>query len=160
MEIEFWIVGQIVVDIIIFILLVVFLRGYLRHQKVSGFHRESVRQSRVLMDEMKEIAGMLEKNLQEKKRLMAQLFEEMESNACRAEKASDNLKKCLLGYSRKNSPFQRAMDKMEPTKKTVAAMRAKGLSKEEISRYLNIPAGELELILKLHEGSKKSEVSK
>lgn len=151
METQFWIIGQIAVDFIMVALLLWFLRFQNRRQMKWQDHEAVIQKSASILSEMREISLALERNLEEKKALSQRILEQLDQGLKKAEESYRQISEIIpksghAGLSRQ----QAAVEDNTHTRSSVLALLEKGLSKEEIGRYLGISVGEIELMLKLN----------
>jgi hypothetical protein len=155
METQFWIIGQIAIDVFMLILLAGVLRFHLRQRVSLDRFETAAQESQSLLAEMRQISSALEQNLGEKKSLTRHLLEEFDNRVTRAEKASFELEEVLKIYSHRYRSTEISGNLAGPKKESIEALLDKGLSKEDISKHLGVPVGELELILKLQSSPDK-----
>jgi hypothetical protein len=146
---QVWIGIQIFIDLVMVGLLVWFLRTYGRRQTSWQDHESVLRKSQVILEEMKEISGVLEANLKEKKELSARILAQLEQGLNRAEACSVQISRILPQPGRPAAASPDPIRDAERTRASVDALLAKGVAKEEIARHLGLSVGEIELLMKL-----------
>jgi hypothetical protein len=150
MEFKVWIMGQIAVDVFMFILLLVILMMHLKVRFSGEGLDKSIRRSEVCLAELKEIGVGLEKNLSEKRDLSQSLLSEMDKRLGEARRVSEELRRILMECREEGlSSGRNRVWNPSPTGESIRALLEKGLTKEEVSKHYNVPSGELDLILKL-----------
>ena len=150
MEIQSWIIGQVVIDLVIAALLLWFvLTGILR--KKNGIVQDTdaaFKRSEKILVEMREISQDFEKNLIEKRELSRSILKHLDEGLERARESSLEIQKIIREYS--TDMVQPGMiEDTEQTKLAIRKLLSKGMSRQKISHKLNIPIGEIDLILKL-----------
>ncbi len=151
MEIQYWIIGQIVVDFMMLALLLWFLRVQSRHQLTWQDHEAVIQKSASILSEMREISLDLEKNLEEKRALSQHILDQLDQGLEKAEESYHQLSGIIPASGRAGRSGQQSVgEDGTHTRSSVMALLDKGLSKEEIGRHLGISVGEIELMLKLN----------
>lgn len=150
METQFWIIGQIGVDVIMVALLLWFLRIQNRRQMTWQDHEAVIQKSVSILSEMREISVNLERNLEEKKALSQHILEQLDQGLKRAEESYRQISEIIPKSGHPGLSRKQAADDSTHTRSSVLALLEKGLSKEEIGRHLGISVGEIELMLKLN----------
>ncbi|MFC1891142.1 hypothetical protein ACFLZT_02000 [Thermodesulfobacteriota bacterium] len=148
MEAHSWIIGQIIIDIIIGGSLLWFLKSHHKERKPGQELRDALLESETLLSEIRQISISLDKNLEEKRELSRRILGQLDEGLGKAAKSYQQLQKLLRDYGTSLPPQNGALDNTEKARASVNGLLAKGLSKEDISRHLGIPLGEMELLLK------------
>ncbi len=159
MEFKYWIIGQIVIDGLIFLLLLLIFGVKYGRGNLAKIQKNMERANGIL-SEIEEITSRLENLLEEKKGLMENLLSGMDDKIKRAETICEQLghvKYPVNGLVEEGYGL-RDKKKQIPVK-TVRKLMKKGMTKEEISKYLNLPSGEIDLIMKLDPITRKDETS-
>jgi hypothetical protein len=148
MGLQGWVAGAILVDLVLLALLscVIFR---LRQRKVAAGH-VIADNSFSLAKEIQQLQGDLEKNLSEKRTLTQSILVRLEHRLASAEELSRHLEG-LLAQAEKLNPGGNWQDNpAEDTRRAaVSALGAKGISAPEIASILQLPLGEVALMLKL-----------
>ena len=148
-ESQIWIIGQILIDILLVILLLWFVK-FKDERRIPWQDFESVfKKSQFILSEMREISLGLEKNLAEKKELSRHILNELEEGMKRAEESYRQISNVIrkTGTTMAGEPF--AMRETNHTRSLVKSLSAKGLSKAEIAGHLGISVGEIDLLTRL-----------
>jgi len=150
MEIQSWIIFQIVMDLIIAALLLwfVFANILSKRNRILQNNVEKFKRPEDILSEMREISRDLERNLIEKKDLSCSILKSLDEGLERGRKNSLEIQKILKEYSAHR--IQTDMIKeTEESKQVIKKLFSKGISRKEISQKLDIPLDEINLILKL-----------
>jgi hypothetical protein len=153
MQEQFWVIAQIAIDILMLALLVVLLKIMRRKRETTATPDPAFLQSETLMKEMKHISEQLEKNLEEKRTLSRNIITELETLLSDAREASLRLEGLMHTWKRTRASGKNPLSDTESLKKSAKALLEKGLAKKEIARRLDVPLGELDLMLKLQSPS-------
>jgi hypothetical protein len=151
MQEQFWVIAQLAIDILMFIFLVVVLKNMAARRRAAVDPNPSFSPPEQLMKEMREISAALEKNLEEKKILSKKVIGELEILLTDAENAALKLENLMNTWQKRGFDKNKSADDTHRLKKSAKALVEKGLTRKEIARRLDIPLGELELMLKLQE---------
>ena len=154
MEIQIWIIGQIVIDIAMITLLLWFVRFVYKRSGTNSDVDVTLRKSEVILSEMKEISRALEKNLEKKKELSRHILGQLDEGLMRAEASYSQIRSLNREYSKNFTNPPTALRDADLTRSSIDALLAKGISKEEIAQHLGISIGEIDLLLKI--GPKKA----
>ncbi len=148
MEVKFWVISQLAIDVALLGVIVMLLRA--RFAKNNPTERGEVQEEvSSLIQELNNLGGVLERNLEEKKRLTDTIVGELDKRLEQAEEIAERLGTLLEAYKTQHQQNQARQRAMMETRKTIETLLAEGLSKEQISKRLSLPVGELDLILKL-----------
>ncbi|MFZ0451530.1 MAG: hypothetical protein WAL98_20010 [Desulfatiglandaceae bacterium] len=145
---QFWIIGQMAIDVFMLVLLAILLSLFRRDRGRIVRSGELNMPSEKLLEEMKQISASLEKNLEEKRELSGTIVTELETLLSDAKDASLRLEVLLNTWRKTETAGRTGAGDTERLKKSARVLSEKGVSKKEIARRLNIPMGELELMLK------------
>ncbi len=149
MQEQFWVIAQLAIDILMLILLVVVLKNMTGRRRARIDSGPAFSPPEQLLKEMREISESLEKNLEEKKTLSKKVIGELEILLADAENATLKLEGLLNTWQKRGLDEKKSTTDTDRLKKSAKALVEKGLAKKEIARRLDIPLGELELMLKL-----------
>jgi seryl-tRNA synthetase len=161
MEIQYWIIAQMVIDLIIAGVLLWFIRVSMKPKKNGNEQDEILRKSVSLLEEMKELNFSLEKSLEEKRRLSSIMVEQLDDTIEKAEetfqRAKDVAKDIVANPDRTKSVAKNS-DQMRTSVRTLIA---KGLPKEEIAQHLGMSVDEIDLLIKLqaHSGQDRQKTN-
>ncbi|RJR49578.1 MAG: hypothetical protein C4576_06555 [Desulfobacteraceae bacterium] len=144
----FWIGAQVLLDLLMVVLLVWFLRSFSKQQNSREDHEAAIRKAEEILGEMRDLSRVLDANLKEKKDLSNRILTQMDQVLKKAEESYGRLSSILPKMGRIDGPQPDQKDS-EKTRSSVFALLAKGLDKEEIGRHLGIGTGEIELMMKL-----------
>ncbi len=155
MDIQLWMVGQILIDaLLVGVLLWLIVTGNRRRIRDMEAQMESLRRSGEILAEMREIAGELEGNLEEKRELTHRLLGRLDETLDRAERRCEQLN-ALCETS--DSPLVRdqvSLDQTHATRQAIRSLLDRGLSKEEAAQRLGLSVAEIDLFLKLGAAAK------
>jgi len=146
---QLWVMGQMAIDVFMLVLLAVLLNLFRRDRGRIARSGELKMPSEGLLEEMKQISASLDKNLAEKRELTGTIVRELETLLSDAKEASLRLEVLLNTWRKTETSRRTGPSDTERLKRSARVLSEKGLSKKEIARSLNIPMGELELMLKL-----------
>ena len=149
MQEQYWVIAQLSIDIFMLALLVVLLKNVSRKRGTAVNSDSMYLQPENLLKEMKQISEILEKNLEEKRTLTRNIITELETLLSDAEGASLRLEGLMDRWERSRLSNKNRLSDTERLKKSASALLEKGVAKKEIARRLDVPLGELELMLKL-----------
>ena len=154
MEFKALVIGQFVLDLIILGILILLGRFYLNRKAVVADFNRTVEKSMALIKEMEALGESLQGILEEKREITRRLIEDLDSRLQKAQVIRDEIKR-VTDKSTGSAGSERADVKISATRELIDKLLAKGLSKEEVAKHLGLPAGELELIMKLKSPAKK-----
>jgi hypothetical protein len=157
MQEQYWVIAQLAIDIFMLALLVVLLKIMSRKRGTAATPDSVYLQPENLLKEMKQISETLEKNLEEKRTLTRNIITELEALLSDAEGASLRLEGLMDTWKRSSLSDKNRISDTERLKKSARALLEKGLAKKEIARRLDVPLGELELMLKLQGPAPRNE---
>ena len=154
MEAQTWIIGQIIIDIIIVVPLLWFIRFYLKGKGPGIDAGDILEKTESILSEMRELSQNLDKNLEEKKELTRTLIDQLDDGIQKADKTFKQVQKIMkdMGADPVN-PLNPEKD-ADRIRVSVNALLAKGLSKGEVAQHLGISVGEIDLLLKLQSKTK------
>ncbi|MCK4388855.1 MAG: hypothetical protein KAV83_01290 [Desulfobacterales bacterium] len=140
-SLQFWVILQLVVDLFLIILFIIFVRQF----KAGG---ASLASSRVeplpqglepLLKEAEKVAGQFETQLKEKQRLVKRLNEHLDSRIISLNLLLNRAEVC------EKKPHKHVYDLQEQ----IIALGVKGLGPQEIANRMGISKGEVTLVLEL-----------
>jgi len=141
--------GQMAIDVLMLVLLAVLLNLFRRDRGRIVRSGGLKMPSEGLLEEMKQISASLDKNLAAKRELTGTIVRELENLLSEAKEASLRLEVLLNTWRKTETARRNGPSDTERLKRSARVLSEKGLSKKEIARSLNVPMGELELMLKL-----------
>jgi hypothetical protein len=150
MDAQFWIIGQIIIDVIMVALLLWFARLQFRKQPPWQEFKAVIEKSESILSEMEQLGQALEKNLSEKKKLSRHILEQLDQGLTRAQRNYQQIQKVLLETTNPLSDRAMPAKDNEHTVSSIKTLLTKGLSREEIAQHLGISVQEIELIIKLN----------
>lgn len=150
MNMQLWIMGQILIDLILVGVLVWLVvsgnRRQVRHARES---EEEIRKSEAILKEIRGIAAELEGNLEEKRDLTQRLLGRLDETLKRAEDRYHQFNELFEMTDSASIQDTISLRRTEATRESIHALLKKGLSREDVARRLGISVGEIELFLKL-----------
>jgi hypothetical protein len=149
MDAQFWIIGQIIIDVIMVALLFWFARLQFRKQPPWQEFEKVMEKSETILSEMEQLGQTLEKNLAEKKNLSRHILEQLDQGLVRAQRSYEQIQTVLLETTNQRNDQTSPAQANERTVSSIKTLLAKGLSKEEIAQHLGISVSEIELMIKL-----------
>ncbi|MDM7918841.1 MAG: hypothetical protein QUS12_06700 [Methanosarcina sp.] len=155
MDIQTWIIGQSIVEIIIICLVLWFIKSHLAMQKKNARMDTLLERPEQIIAEMKEVTRLLEKNLEEKREISRRMLGQLEDILKRADHTHNELQSLMKEYSL--SPVNAhpaAQDSKRMRISVVNDLLKQGNSKEEIAGKLGISTSEIELLIKLNKREK------
>ncbi|GEM_PF-2065423 len=148
METQVWAIGQLLIDVALLAIILFMARARLDNKEKPQSEGE-VERIGILLEEMKRLGADLENNLKEKKELTDSLMGELEKRLEQAEEIAERLDRLVEVYKAEDRLKEAKQKAMVDTRKTIETLLEEGLTKEQVSKRLSIPVGELDLILKL-----------
>ena len=155
MDIQNWIIAQLVIDAVLVFCILLFMRSYLRSKKTENDFGDIFQKPENIISEMQEITRQLDRNLEEKKELSRLILSQLDDGLKRAEESFKQLQGVIREFSSKGGNSRETIKDREKIWVSVSSLLAKGLSKEEIAQHIGISVSEIELLLKLHSRTKK-----
>jgi hypothetical protein len=149
MEIQSWIFGQIVIDIIIAVILILFIFFQFKKKGNNEFIKPSWGNVEDILTEIEQITKVMGKNLEEKRELSAQIIEQLEQVIAKAEKSRKQFQKMVKEYNTNMGCKPGMLEDMDNARHSINALLNKGASRKEISKHLGISLAEIDLLLKL-----------
>ena len=156
MGVDGWVAGEILLDLILlgFLTYVIF---WIRQRNCGAEFAEDEKVTSALQ-EIQQLRRGLDRNLSEKRALTTKILERLDRRLASADELSRNLER-LLEQAQKISPSGSGHDTGPEDSKgaAVTALDAKGMSAREIASVLQIPFGEVALMLKLKQTAENTE---
>ncbi len=145
MALQALVLGQIVIDLILLALLSYLIFRLLPKKVEVGNDGDST----ALVRQVEELRSELERNIEEKRQLTTKVLAHLDERLTSAKDLGDRLEHLL---SRANGSGISRIDGAEPSRRSAAlALAARGVSAPEIASMLELPRGEVELMIKLHQ---------
>ena len=148
MELQSWIIGQILIDIIIVLLIIWFIRSHSAN-KIANYNLEIFEECDRLLSEMKNLSRQFEVNLKEKKELSRNILSRLDDGLQKADETFKQIRKINKDLGTKSNSSMSFVKDTEKIRSSVNALLLKGLSSEEIAQHLGISLGEIDLLIKL-----------
>lgn len=149
MESQILIFGQIIIDIIMVAVVLWFVRFHYKQQISLHNHEAVIEKSEAILADMMKISKKLEENLEEKKELSQDLLSQLDQGLKKAEESYGRIKKIMPGIDKSLNDNGEGLVDQGKSIESVKALLKKGVSKKEISKYLNLSLGEIDLMMKL-----------
>ena len=149
MEIQLWTIIQIIIDIIMVVVLLWFVK-YGFKQKNSGLdYKTAFQTAETILSEMHRISRDLDKNLEQKKIIGANILNQLDTGLERAEERYHQINKILQQSNVLLNDRPASTEDMGHKNSLMGALLKKGLSREEIAMRTDTPIGEVDLFIKL-----------
>lgn len=150
MNIQTWIIGQIVIDLLMAaVLFWLIISGNRRRSKEFEERRLAAEKAEEILAQMNAITRELESNLEEKRELTARLLGRLEESLDRAERQYEKINEINESGDNLSVRDTVSLNETRQANKSIHSLLDKGLSKEEVAQHLNISIGEIDLFLKL-----------
>jgi len=153
MEIQNWIMVQMVIDLVIVCLLLWFIRLNMKSKKADNETGDALRKSEGILAEIRELSLSLEKGLEEKRRSCGRILEEMDETIDRAEDACRRVKETARDLGANPDRSKGVSKNSDQIRSSVKTLMAKGLPREEIAQHLGMSVDEIDLLIKLQTNS-------
>jgi hypothetical protein len=150
MEIQNWIMAQMVIDLMIFVVLLWFIRVNMTAKKADNGEDKALMKSESILAKIKELNLRLEQALEEKQKLSRIIIEQLDDAVNTAEKTCDHFKGVVKDFGATPSRSKNVPKNSDQLKSSVKALIAKGLKREEIAQHLGMSVDEIDLLIKLH----------
>ncbi len=150
MDAQYWIIGQIIIDVIMVALLFWFAGLQFRKQPPWQEFKAVIEKSESVLSEMEQLGQALERNLAEKKKLSRHILEQLDQGLTRAQRNYEQIQKVLLETTNPLSDRSLPAKENERNVSSIKTLLAKGLTRERIAQHLGISVAEIELIIKLN----------
>ena len=149
MGIQTWIIGQIVIEIIIILLILWFLKSHFAEKKKNSELSSIFEEPERILAEMRNLTRQLDKNLEEKKEISKKMLGQLEDILKKADQSYSQLQNIVKEYS--SSPVHTFNSEQDShrIRTSVNDLLKRGFSNEEIAQQLGISVSEIELLLKL-----------
>jgi hypothetical protein len=149
MDIQTWVIGQSLVEIVIIGLVLWFIKSHNAMRKKNADMSALFERPEQILSEMKEVTRLLEKNLEEKKEISRTMLGQLEDILKRADRTYNELQSLMKEYSSTPVNAHPTTQDSKRMHTSVNDLLKQGLSKEEIAGKLNISVSEIELLIKL-----------
>lgn len=151
MEIQNWIIAQMVIDLIIVCLLLWFIRLNIKSKKTDNEPDEAFRKSEEILGEIRQLSLNLDKNLEEKRELSSRILAQLDETLERAEDTYRRVKDAAKDLGANLERSQNAPRNSVQIRSSVKALISKGMQREEIAQHLGMSFDEIDLIMKLQD---------
>jgi transcriptional regulator len=149
--IEFWVIVQVVVDLLLIILFI----GFARQLKASRAKRvwsgtDPLPQVlEPLLKEAEKVAGQFEAQLKQKQHLIRRLNEHLDNRIISLNLLLSRAEVCLASHDNESKETDRPQRHVYDLQQEIIALGAKGLDSQEIANRMGISKGEVTLVLEL-----------
>ncbi len=152
MELKALVIGQFLLDLIILGILFLIGRFYLNRKAMAADFQSTMEKSIALIKEMELLGKSFQGILEEKRKLTNRLIADLDTRLHKAELIRDEIKKVTDISTGSHDGIQEGRYKMAEARSLAEKLLAKGMAREEVAKYLGVPTGELDLIIKLKAG--------
>jgi hypothetical protein len=149
--IEFWVIVQVVVDLLLIIFFIVFLRQ-LKASRAKQASSAVKALPQVLAPSLKEaekVAGQFEAQLKEKQRLVRRLNENLDNRIISLNLLLNRAEVCLASHEKESRGKKRRHRHVYDLQEEIIGLGEKGLAPQEIANRMGISKGEVTLVLEL-----------
>ena len=129
MEIQSWILGQIVIDIVIAVILIMFIFSQFRKKGNNEFLSPTLRNADDILAAIQQITKVMGKNLEENKELSTRIIEQLEQVIQKAEKSRKQFQKMVKDCNTNMVCKPEAPEDMNNTRRSINALLNKGVSR-------------------------------
>ena len=147
----FWVIVQVVVDLLLIILFIVFMRqfraGKARQESSGTAAFPQVLEP--LLKEAEKVAGQFETQLKEKQCLVRRLNEQLDSRIISLNLLLNQAEVCLASHEKESWGGNRQYKHVYDLQQEIIDFGEKGLSPQEIANRMGISKGEVRLVLEL-----------
>ncbi len=149
--IEFWVIVQVVVDLLLIILFIVFMRQLRasRAKRASSGVEPLPQVLEPLLKEAKKVAGQFETQLKEKQRLVRRLNEHLDNRIISLNLLLSRAEVCLASHDKESMEKDRSQRHVYDLQQEIIALGVKGIAPQEIADRMGISKGEVTLVLEL-----------
>ena len=147
----FWVIVQVVVDLLLIILFIVFMRQFRAakaRQESSGI-AAFPQVLEPLLKEAEKVAGQFETQLKEKQHLVRRLNEQLDSRIISLNLLLTQAEVCLASHEKESWGENRQYKHVYDLQQEIIDFGEKGLSPQEIANRVGISKGEVRLVLEL-----------
>jgi hypothetical protein len=148
-SVQYWVVFQIVLDLFLVILILVFIRSYksgLRREAAQEAARQVIGLIEPLLKEAKSTAATFEEQLREKARLVQSINERLDSRIISLNLLLNRARAQLSeGADGEETPRNHIYDQQS----AILKLYGENLDPEEIAKRLSMPRGEVDLVIDL-----------
>lgn len=155
MEIQNWIIAQMVIDLIIAGVLLWFIRLNMKSKKTDNEQDDAFRKSEGILAEIRELSLSLDKNLEEKRKLSSMILGQLDETLERAEEACRRVKDAARDLGSNPEGPRNTPKNSDQIRSSVKALISRGLAREEIAQHLGMSVDEIDLLIKLQNPSGK-----
>lgn len=148
-SVQFWVVFQIVLDLFLVVLVLLFIRSYrsgLRREAAQDAARQVIVLLEPLLKEAKSTAATFENQLKEKARLVRSINERLDSRIISLNLLLNRATALVSENTKNEAPAQNHIfDQQE----AILKMYGENHDPEEIAKRLSMPRGEVDLVIDL-----------
>jgi len=149
MELQTWVIGQIIIEAVIILLILWFIKSHLALRKKNEDLKMVFSEPENILSEMKELTHQFDQNLEDKKELSNRILGQLDEVLEKADQSYMRLQGIIKEYSSTNLHNQNNEKESNRIRTSVNNLLEKGLPKEEIAQHLGISVSEIELLIKL-----------
>jgi hypothetical protein len=157
MDIQYWIMAQMVIDLVIACILLWFIRINMKTKRTGADPDEALRKSEGILAEIRDLSLNLDRNLEEKQRVSSMILEELEDTIERAEETCNRVRDAAKDIGANQDRSKGMPKNSDQIRASVKSLISKGLPREEIAQHLGMSVDEIDLLIKLqtHSGREK-----
>jgi seryl-tRNA synthetase len=157
MEIQNWIMVQMVIDLVIACLLLWFIRLNMKSRKPDGEPDEAFRRAEGILAEIRELSISLDKNLEEKRKLSSRILGQLDETLERAEETCRRVKDAARDLGANPGGSKNLPKNSDQIRSSIKALISRGLPREEIAQHMGMSVDEIDLLIKFqnHSGQEK-----
>ena len=150
-SVEFWVIVQVFVDLLLIILFIIFMRQLKtgRAKRASSGIEPLHQVLEPLLKEAEKVAEQFETQLKEKQRLVRRLNERLDSRIISLNLLLSRADVCLASHDRESWGENRHHRHIYDLQQEIIGLGEKGLAPQEIANRMGISKGEVTLVLEL-----------
>ncbi len=149
MDIQTWITGQIVIEVILIALILWVIKSNISIKKKNDDLNSVFEKPEHILGEMRELTRQLDKNLEEKKEISSHMLGQLEEILLKADKTYRQMESIMKEYSSKPVQAHYPGHDSNRMNASVNDLLNQGLSKEVIAQQLGISVSEIDLLQKM-----------
>jgi len=149
--IEFLVVVQVLVDLLLIILFIILMRQLkgTRATRASSGVEPVPQVLKPLLKKAEKVAGQFEAQLKEKQRLIRRVNEDLDSRIISLNLLLNRAEACLASHEKESWGEHRHHRRVYDLQQEIIDLRGKGLAPQEIANRMGISQGEVTLVLEL-----------
>lgn len=157
MEMQNWIMVQMVIDLVIACLLLWFIRLNMKSRRPDSDPDEAFRRSEGILAEIRELSLSLDRNLEEKRKLSARILGQLDETLERAEEACRRVQDAARDLGATPGGAKNLPKNSDQIRSSIKALISRGLPREEIAQHMGMSVDEIDLLIKLqnHSGQER-----